>query len=143
MPIDFDPSMPIYLQIIEEFKRQIASGSLKPGDKLPSQRDLAAELKVNANTVQRAYREMEILGLAETLRGQGTFVRQSPELVEETRTEMLTKLVDDFIQAMQALGLSLEEIVNAVEMRGEESGPCCSSARPAQEVSESGSAERG
>lgn len=69
MNIDFNTSIPIYLQIIGEFKRQIAVGGLKPGDKIPSQRDLAGTLKVNANTVQRAYREMEVLGLVEILWG--------------------------------------------------------------------------
>jgi len=105
------------LQIIEEFKRQIATGQLRPGDKLPSQRDLAAQLKVNANTVQRAYREMEILGLVETLRGQGTFVRQTEEIVEGTREEMLTNLVDDFVAAMQSLGLTMADTLELVKTR--------------------------
>jgi GntR family transcriptional regulator len=118
--IDFSTSIPIYLQIIEEFKRQIATGALKPGDKVPSQRELAAQLKVNANTVQRAYREMEILGLVETLRGQGTFIRQVQEIVEETRSEMLTDLVDDFVRSMQALGLSREKTLELVGVRFQE-----------------------
>lgn len=118
--LDFSTSIPIYLQIISEFKRQIATGTLKPGDKLPSQRDLALALKVNANTVQRAYREMEILGLVETLRGQGTFVCQDPHLVEETRVEMLTTLVDEFVQAMNALGYEGEAIVAVVQERCEQ-----------------------
>jgi len=105
------------LQIIAEFKRQIATGLLKPGDKLPSQRDLAAQLRVNANTVQRAYREMEILGLVETLRGQGTFVRQTEEIVEGTRDEMLTKLVDDFVAAMLSLGLTMGDTLELVKSR--------------------------
>lgn len=120
MNLDFSTSIPIYLQIISEFKRQIATGTLKPGDKLPSQRDLALALKVNANTVQRAYREMEILGLVETLRGQGTFVCQDPHLVEETRVEMLTTLVDEFVQAMNALGYEGEAIVAVVQERCEQ-----------------------
>lgn len=115
--MDFNTSVPIYLQIIDEFKRQIATGILKPGDKVPSQRDLASELKVNANTVQRAYREMEILGLVETLRGQGTFICQGQGIVEGTRTEMLTNLVDDFVRAMQALGLNEEATVEFVKTR--------------------------
>ncbi|NLM42373.1 MAG: GntR family transcriptional regulator [Firmicutes bacterium] len=115
--MDFSTSIPIYLQIIAEFKRQIATGLLKPGDKLPSQRDLAAQLKVNANTVQRAYREMEILGLVETLRGQGTFVRQTEEIVEGTRDEMLTKLVDDFVAAMLSLGLTMGDTLELVKSR--------------------------
>lgn len=117
MNIDFSTSIPIYLQIIEEFKRQIATGVLKPGDKVPSQRDLATKLKVNANTVQRAYREMELLGLVETLRGQGTFICQTQEIVEETRTEMLTNLVDDFVKAMQALGFGEQDILEIVKTR--------------------------
>ncbi len=117
MDLDFSTSIPIYLQIIAEFKRQIATGLLKPGDKLPSQRDLAAQLRVNANTVQRAYREMEILGLVETLRGQGTFVRQTEEIVEGTRDEMLTKLVDDFVAAMLSLGLTMGDTLELVKSR--------------------------
>jgi len=102
---------------MDEFRRQIATGLLRPGDKVPSQRDLAAEIKVNANTVQRAYREMEILGLVETLRGQGTFVCQGQGIVEETREEMLTNLVDDFVRAMQALGLNEETTLDVVKRR--------------------------
>ncbi|NMB01481.1 MAG: GntR family transcriptional regulator [Firmicutes bacterium] len=120
MHIDFSTSIPIYLQIIEEFKRQVATGKLKPGDKVPSQRDLATALKVNANTVQRAYREMEILGLVETLRGQGTFICQTQEIVEETRTEMLTNLVDDFVKAMRSLGLSEQATLEIVKERFQE-----------------------
>lgn len=117
MNIDFSTSIPIYLQIIEEFKRQIVTNALRPGDKVPSQRDLAAQIKVNANTVQRAYREMEILGLVETLRGQGTFVCQNQGIVEETRKEMLTNLVDDFVRAVRALGLSQEATLDVVKNR--------------------------
>ena len=117
MNIDFSTSIPIYLQIIEEFKRQIVTSALKPGDKVPSQRDLAAQIKVNANTVQRAYREMEILGLVETLRGQGTFICQNQGIVEETRKEMLTNLVDEFVRAVRALGLSQEATLDVVKNR--------------------------
>ncbi|MDI9484320.1 MAG: GntR family transcriptional regulator [Bacillota bacterium] len=117
MNIDFSTSIPIYLQIIEEFKRQIVTGELKPGDKIPSQRDLAAQIRVNANTVQRAYREMELMGLVETLRGQGTFVSQNQGLVEETRIGMLTNLVDDFVRAVQALGLSQDAALELVKSR--------------------------
>ncbi|NLL42526.1 MAG: GntR family transcriptional regulator [Firmicutes bacterium] len=117
MNIDFSTSIPIYLQIIEEFKRQIVTGELRPGDKIPSQRDLATQIKVNANTVQRAYREMETMGLVETLRGQGTFVSQNQGLVEETRIEMVTNLVDEFVRAVQALGLSREAALDLVKNR--------------------------
>lgn len=115
--IDFKTSVPIYLQIIAAFKRRVAAGRLRPGDKLPSQRDLAIDLKVNANTVQRAYREMESLGLVETQRGQGTFVSGRETMVEEIRGEMLTKLVNDFVQAMHSLGCDEEAAVDLVKKR--------------------------
>lgn len=117
MKIDFNTAFPIYLQIIAEFKRQIAVGVLLPGKKLPSQRDLAAELKVNANTVQRAYREMELLGLVETLRGQGTFVSQDALMVKKMREEMLADLINDFIRDMEALGYEGAEIISLVQSR--------------------------
>src|SRR5690606_41321312 len=63
-------------------------GELRPGDRLPSQRDLALQARVNPNTVQRAYREMELLNMTETVRGEGTFVAQNPELIRSLRAEM-------------------------------------------------------
>ncbi len=117
MQIRFDPSIPIYLQIIDEIKRLVATGGLVSGDKLPSQRDLATRLHVNPNTVQRAYREMELEGLVETLRGQGTFIRQDSDVVEGLREEILSNLVEDFISAMKALGCSKKNIVQLIEIR--------------------------
>ena len=115
MKIDFTTSFPIYLQIQKAFQQQSAGGVLKPGDKIPSQRDLAVQLKVNVNTVQRAYREMEALGLVETLRGQGTFVAQNEAVVAKMRREMLRGRVADFIRDMQALGCGPKEISALME----------------------------
>lgn len=122
LEINFDQSIPIYLQIIDETKRLVATGTLQPRDKLPSQRDLAAKLKVNANTVQRAYREMELLGLVETLRGQGTFIRDDHQIVEDTHREMLTSLIDDFVESMLSLGCDEQEILEQVQNRLNEKG---------------------
>lgn len=112
MQLRFDPERPIYQQIIEEFKRAVARGELVPGDRIPSQRDLATEARVNPNTVQRAYREMEWLGLVETLRGQGTFIARSPELLQSLREDMARAAVDRFIRDMGALGFADEAILN-------------------------------
>lgn len=117
MRVDFNTSIPIYLQIIAAFKRRIAAGEIRPGDRLPSQRELAIDLKVNANTVQRAYREMEALGLVETLRGQGTFISGRADLVGEVRGEMLTKVVNDFVQEMKSLGCCENSAVKLVKQR--------------------------
>lgn len=115
MHIEFDPSVPIYLQIVEEIKRLVATGKLKAGDKLPSQRELAAMLRVNTNTVQHAYREMELEGFVETLRGQGTFIRQDAQVVEKMRTEMIQRLVEDFVRSMLVLGCSEQSILELVK----------------------------
>lgn len=117
MPVQlrFDPERPIYQQIIDEFKRAVARGELAPGDRVPSQRDLATQARVNPNTVQRAYREMEWLGLVETLRGQGTFVTREPTLLANLRAEMAADAVQRFVTEMRGLGFSPEEILQLAE----------------------------
>ena len=72
--MDFDARMPIYLQIMEGIKKDIISGKLKRGEKMPSVRNMAAELKVNVNTMQRVYQELEREGLITTQRGTVSFV---------------------------------------------------------------------
>ncbi|MBO2521430.1 MAG: GntR family transcriptional regulator [Clostridia bacterium] len=114
MQLRLDQHSPIYQQIIDEFKRAIARGELKPGDRIPSQRELASMVQVNPNTVQRAYREMEQLGITETLRGQGTFVTQDAGLVDSVRREMAERALVSFVQEMNALGYGCEEMVELV-----------------------------
>nr|WP_236904934.1 GntR family transcriptional regulator [Clostridium formicaceticum] len=113
--LDFDHAKPIYLQIIDYIKKQIIRGDLKIGDKIPSQRELAQTLKVNPNTVQRAYREMENMHLTETIRGQGTFILEKKELLEALKTEMAETLLKNFIIEMKSLGYENKEVVALVE----------------------------
>ncbi len=112
--INFDNSQPIYAQIMDGVRKALVRGDLQPGDKLPSQRDLATSLKVNPNTIQRAYRDMELIGLVETLRGQGTFIKQEDEIVESVRTEMINTMVRGFILEMKSLGCDTATIVTTV-----------------------------
>lgn len=112
---EFDSSQPIYTQIIDEVKKALARGDIAPGDRLPSQRELASQLKVNPNTVQRAYRDMEYLGITETLRGQGTFIKQEDEMIATIRADMIGSLVDNFISDMKALGCDQAQIITAVQ----------------------------
>lgn len=72
--LDYRDARPIYTQIVENFCAQIASGVLQPGEKLPSVRELAGMLSINPNTIQRAYREMEVNGYIQTIPGKGCFV---------------------------------------------------------------------
>lgn len=114
MQVDFDISQPIYQQVISEIQRSLVRGELKPGDKLPSQRDLAQAMKVNHNTIQRAYREMEGEGLVETIRGMGTFITNNPIIVEEIRQKMAGESIARFIEEMRSLGIKGEQIIAAV-----------------------------
>lgn len=111
MQLEFDPSLPIYQQIIDEFRRAIARGQLAPGDRIMSQRELAQKARVSPNTAKRAYREMEQMGLTETVRGQGSFVRRDPTLIQSLREEMAQGAIRQFIAEMRALGFSDEQVI--------------------------------
>ena len=102
--MQFDNSWPIYMQIIDEFKKSIIRAELKPGDKIPSQREYAQMVRVNPNTVQRAYREMENLGMVETLRGQGTFIAAGEDKRQEMATKMANTIIKHFVSQMRSLG---------------------------------------
>jgi len=117
------------LQIIDEVKRAVARGDLQPGDRLPSQRELAELARVNPNTVQRAFREMEVTGLVETVRGQGTFLRNDPGLVQEVRLEMAQMAVVQFVAEMQRLGLGLAEAIGLVRCMWDGKGQAQSQAQ--------------
>lgn len=116
--MNFDSSRPIYIQIIEGFQVKIATGDMAPGDKIPSQRDLARELKVNPNTIQRSYREMEYLGIIETIRGQGTFIKKDEKLVELTREKMVNDLTINFLKKMKELGYEKDQVINIIKNEG-------------------------
>jgi len=83
---------------------------LQPGDQLPSQRELAQQINVNPNTIQRAYREMEITGLAESRRGLGTFIVSEQDLIKDLKEEMAQLATRNFISEMKSLGFEAEEI---------------------------------
>ncbi len=106
--MDFDPSKPIWLQLVDEFTRRIATGTWAPGQRMPSVRDLAAELGVNPNTVQRALGELERSGLAATERTAGRFVTTDTGLVQRARIDLVTAAADAFIAQATGLRLSAE-----------------------------------
>lgn len=108
---DFLPDKPIYQQIMEKIFGDLLKGSVKPGDRLPSVREYALEFGVNANTMQRVYKELELLHLTETKRGQGTFVTEEKQRLEELREEMKQTLVNTFLHQMESFGFTEEEII--------------------------------
>lgn len=115
MKVNFDAAKPIYEQIIDQVKKMIVRGELNPGDKLPSQRDMAKMIEVNPNTIQRAYREMELLSLVETKRGKGTFVKEDESMYYEIKDEMARDAASKFIQEMISLGYTRKEILEWIK----------------------------
>ena len=120
--IRYDTSRPIYEQIVVYIVKELASGQLEAGEKLPSQRNLAQELDVNPNTVQRAYREMEMQGLVETKRGLGTFVTESESRINEISDSLSRNIVTEFIEQMRFLGYDDREIAGKLEQELEHNG---------------------
>ncbi|GAA0136894.1 GntR family transcriptional regulator [Paenibacillus sp. YSY-4.3] len=114
MSIEFDNNLPIYLQIMDYIKREIVTGKLKAGDKIPSVRELAVELQINPNTVQRTFQELEREAIVETRRGLGRYVTSEESKIMMIKKEMAGDLLERFIHGMQELGFSSEDIASIV-----------------------------
>lgn len=116
--LQLDPrsGLPIYVQIIEQMKEQIASQELKPGDQLPTVRALAQELRINFNTVARAYRMLDQAGVISTQQGRGTYIMEKapPEALERLRHESLSALARRFAREARRLDFSPDEIRSAL-----------------------------
>lgn len=120
--IDTDSGIPIYRQILEQVKFSIARGDLKPGNRLPTVRQLAVDLSINPNTVIRAYRELEIEGVLDTQQGSGTFVgRKKPEIDQIKKQRMLDQILTETLARASAYGFSLEELMEALRLHQEAS----------------------
>ncbi len=120
--IDLKSGVPFYRQIIEQVKFAIASGDLKPGDRLPTVRQLAVDLSINPNTVIRAYRELEIENLLDTQQGSGTFVSENrPKIDALERQRMLDQILTELLARASGYGLTLDEVLEGLRQRKEES----------------------
>jgi GntR family transcriptional regulator len=116
---DINPSnaSPIWLQIEEGIRRMISLGSLRPGDAVPSVRDLAKSLRVNPNTVARAYQRLTDAGVLTVKRGEGTYVADSPSQPKKSeRNEKLHNAATTYAGAAIALGASLDEATGELEL---------------------------
>lgn len=120
---EFDHNIPVFIQIIEMLKQQISSSQLKAGDKMLSVRDLAAQMRVNPNTVQRAYRELEVEALIESRRGLGSYVTEDQEKLEGVRNDMAKCMSQDFVSKMYKMGFELNEILAYIQKSQEEKRP--------------------
>lgn len=110
-----DSGRPIYAQIIERVQLDIITGHYKPGEKLPSVRDLASEAAVNPNTMQKALSELEQSGLLYTQRTNGRFITEDTELIQRMKTTLATMQVREFIHKMRQIGLDDTEILQLIQ----------------------------
>lgn len=114
--IDHRSGIPIYIQIMDQIRVAIASGSLKPGDQLPTVRQMATDLRVNWNTIAHAYRMLDEAGLISTQQGRGTFIwdKQEAEVDSMLRQRALQAITRQYLAEVQKLGCTPQEVEAAV-----------------------------
>ncbi|WP_425475075.1 GntR family transcriptional regulator [Anaeromonas gelatinilytica] len=120
--MNFDNNIPIYIQLMDYIKIKLIKEEIREGEKLMSVRDMSEELKVNPNTVQRAYQELEREGITFTKRGKGTFIMEDRSMIAQLKKELSREMIKSFILKMKELGFNKEEILSIVseELKGSE-----------------------
>lgn len=112
MPWELDNDRPIYVQLMERIQRDIISGVYKPGDKLPSVRDLAVEAAVNPNTMQKALSELERSGLVYAQRTSGRFITEDETMLKKMKQDQAASCIYEFFEKMRSLGFQDEETLS-------------------------------
>ncbi|ASK61477.1 GntR family transcriptional regulator [Virgibacillus phasianinus] len=115
MNVNFNNRDPVYLQVVRYFKEQIAVGDLAPGEEIPSRRELANRIKINPNTAQRAYKEMEEQGLIRTEKNHPSKITNNEQTLGKVRDELLHEAVHSFVELVQPINVPLEELLKLVE----------------------------
>lgn len=111
----FNNSVPIYLQIVSEIKKQIISGKLIPGERIPSVRELALTYKVKPNTMQKALIELEENGLIKTERTNGKFVTEDENIINKIKNDYADNLTQNYLSEMISLGITKQEIKERIK----------------------------
>ena len=115
----FNNRDPVYLQVVRQFKVNIATGKLQAGQTIPSRRELAASLNINPNTAQRAYKEMEDQGLIVTEGNSPSRVTTDERTLGSVREELIAESVDAFVAAVRNIGVPVEELLQIVKHKYE------------------------
>lgn len=115
MPIVFNKRDPIYVQVIQDFKAKIAAGVLQPGQQVPSRRELASQYKINPNTVQRAYKEMEAEKLIFTDGNSPSRITEDQSILKAVRREWIDQAVTEFVESIRPIDIPLEEVVGMIQ----------------------------
>jgi DNA-binding transcriptional regulator YhcF (GntR family) len=117
MNVKFNNRDPVYLQVIRNFKEKIANGELVPGDEIPSRRELANMLKINPNTAQRAYKEMEEQGLIHTEKNHPSKITTDMKILGMVREELLVEAVDTFVASVRSINVPVDELLNLIKTK--------------------------
>ena len=120
--INYQDKRPIYEQVVERFRQLIVMGVLKEDEKIPSVRNLAIDLSINPNTIQKAYQELERQGFVYTVKGRGNFVSPKEKWMTEESVDLLKQL-KDCAKELALLGVAKGEVLSAVETAFETAGP--------------------
>lgn len=112
--IDYKDTRPIYEQIVERYKTLILKGVILPDEQMPSVRNLAMELSINPNTIQKAYAELERQGFLYTVKGRGNFVTGDGSLVEKRKKEYIDQILQ-LVREVLELGLTKKELILTIE----------------------------
>lgn len=115
--MEFNQNIPIYLQIIDLFKRKIVMNEYQPGQKIESVRELALKLEVNPNTVQRALSELERMGIVKSERTIGRFISMDETLMKQMREEIINEKMDSLLNELSDMGLGVDELIHVLEGR--------------------------
>jgi DNA-binding transcriptional regulator YhcF (GntR family) len=115
MNFEIDNKSPIYLQIIKNVKRKIVIGELNPGDTIQSRREMAVELNVNLNTVQRAYKEMGEMGIINTFKNYQSNITTDEKILKNIKMELVNESLEMFIENMKAIKITKEEVMDIIK----------------------------
>ncbi|MFJ7661602.1 GntR family transcriptional regulator [Lysinibacillus sp. NPDC097162] len=117
MNVKFNNRDPVYVQVIRHFKEQIAKGYFEPGQEIPSRRELANQLKINPNTAQRAYKEMEEQGLIFTEGNMPSCITKDEVVLKSVREELMIEAVDLFLGSIKSINVPLAEVLELVKKK--------------------------
>jgi GntR family transcriptional regulator len=115
MSIAFNNRDPVYLQVVRYFKEEIATGRLRAGDEIPSRRELAAQLTINPNTVQKAYKEMEEQSLIVTEGNSPSRITSNVQVLSSVRKELIQEAVQTFVASIHKMNIPVEELLHIVK----------------------------
>lgn len=113
--MEFDNTVPIYLQVIRQIKKDLIQGNLHLGEKLLSTRELAIKYQINPNTASRIYKELESEGICYTKRGLGTYVTEDQNVLIQIKEEMAETALGQFVESMKSIGFTKEDVLRLLE----------------------------